>query len=89
MWRAAALHKLPEAKVTEGVSIDDFSTWRADPEGWLFTRERGWMGLVVGLLRAGGTGRKGTFRSYQPPEPQQRRCGVTRRAAKRRRCLAP
>ena len=29
VWRAAALHKLPEAKVTEGVSIDDFSTWRA------------------------------------------------------------
>ena len=29
MQRAAALHKLPEAKVTEGVSIDDYSTWRA------------------------------------------------------------
>ena len=29
MQRAAALHKLPEAKLTEGVSIDDFSTWRA------------------------------------------------------------
>ena len=29
MQRAAALQRLPEAKVTEGVSIDDFSTWRA------------------------------------------------------------
>ena len=29
MPRAAALQRLPEAKVTEGVSIDDFSTWRA------------------------------------------------------------
>ena len=27
--RAAALHKLPEAKLTEGVSIDDYSTYRA------------------------------------------------------------
>ena len=26
---AAALHKLPEANLTEGVSIDDYSTWRA------------------------------------------------------------
>ena len=26
---AAALHKVPEAKLTEGVSIDDYSTWRA------------------------------------------------------------
>ena len=25
----AALQRLPEAKVTEGVSIDDYSTWRA------------------------------------------------------------
>ena len=32
----------------------------------LFMRERGWMVLVVGLLRAVWTGRKGTFRSYQP-----------------------
>ena len=29
MQRAAALHKLPEAKLTEGVSIDEYSTWRA------------------------------------------------------------
>ena len=29
MKRAAALYKLPEAKITEGVSIDDYSTWRA------------------------------------------------------------
>ena len=29
MKRSAALQRLPEAKVTEGVSIDDFSTWRA------------------------------------------------------------
>ena len=29
MKRAAALHKLPEAKLTEGVKIDDYSTWRA------------------------------------------------------------
>ena len=29
MKRSAALHKLPEAKLTEGVSIDDYSTWRA------------------------------------------------------------
>ena len=29
MKRVAALHKLPEAKITEGVSIDDYSTWRA------------------------------------------------------------
>ena len=29
MQRAAALHKLPAAKLTEGVSIDDYSTWRA------------------------------------------------------------
>ena len=29
MQRAASLHKLPEAKLTEGVSIDDYSTWRA------------------------------------------------------------
>ena len=31
MQRAVAepLERLPEAKVTEGVSIDDFSTWRA------------------------------------------------------------
>ena len=29
MKRSAYLQKLPEAKVTEGVSIDDFSTWRA------------------------------------------------------------
>ena len=27
--RLAALQRLPEAKVTEGVSIDDYSTWRA------------------------------------------------------------
>ena len=30
MRRSAALQRLPEAKVTEGVSIDDYSTWRAD-----------------------------------------------------------
>ena len=29
MKRSAALQSLPEAKVTEGVSIDDYSTWRA------------------------------------------------------------
>ena len=29
MKRVAALYKVPEAKVTEGVSIDDYSTWRA------------------------------------------------------------
>ena len=29
LQRLAALHRLPEAKVTEGVSIDDYSTWRA------------------------------------------------------------
>ena len=27
--RSVELQRLPEAKVTEGVSIDDFSTWRA------------------------------------------------------------
>ena len=27
--RLAELQRLPEAKVTEGVSIDDYSTWRA------------------------------------------------------------
>ena len=36
MRRSAALQRLPQAKVTEGVSIDDYSTWRAtrfaDPE---------------------------------------------------------
>ena len=30
MQRSATLQRLPEAKVTEGVSIDDYSTWRAD-----------------------------------------------------------
>ena len=29
LQRSAALHRLPETKVTEGVSIDDYSTWRA------------------------------------------------------------
>ena len=29
MRRSAALQRLPEAKLTEGVSIDDYSTWRA------------------------------------------------------------
>ena len=29
MKRAVALYKTPEANVTEGVSIDDYSTWRA------------------------------------------------------------
>ena len=29
MKRSAYLQKLPDAKVTEGVSIDDYSTWRA------------------------------------------------------------
>ena len=29
MKRSAALQSRPEAKVTEGVSIDDYSTWRA------------------------------------------------------------
>ena len=29
MQRSAALQRLPEAKLTEGVSIDDYSTWRA------------------------------------------------------------
>ena len=29
MKRLAVLFKMPEAKVTEGVSIDDYSTWRA------------------------------------------------------------
>ena len=29
MKRSAALQSLPEARVTEGVSIDDYSTWRA------------------------------------------------------------
>ena len=38
-------------------------------ETWLFTRERGGMGLVVGFFRAVLAGPKGTFRSYQPPEP--------------------
>ena len=37
MKRSAALQILPEARVTEGVSIDDYSTWRAtrfaDPQG--------------------------------------------------------
>ena len=35
--RSVELQRLPEAKVTEGVSIDDYSTWRAarfaDPDG--------------------------------------------------------
>ena len=29
MQRSAALQSLPEAKLTEGVSIDDYSTYRA------------------------------------------------------------
>ena len=29
MKKGAYLESLPEAKVTEGVSIDDYSTWRA------------------------------------------------------------
>ena len=29
MRRGAELESLPEAKVTVGVSIDDYSTWRA------------------------------------------------------------
>ena len=29
MKRSAALQTLPQAKLTEGVSIDDYSTWRA------------------------------------------------------------
>ena len=29
MQRAVALHNVPEAKLTEGVSIDDYSTYRA------------------------------------------------------------
>ena len=29
MKRSAALQSLPEAKLTEGVSIDDYGTWRA------------------------------------------------------------
>ena len=29
MKRAAALMKMPEANLTEGVSIDDYDTWRA------------------------------------------------------------
>ena len=29
MQRSAALQRLHEAKLTEGVSIDDYSTWRA------------------------------------------------------------
>ena len=29
MKRSAALQSLPQAKLTEGVSIDDYSTWRA------------------------------------------------------------
>ena len=29
MKRAYALYQLPEANLTEGVSIDDYSTWRA------------------------------------------------------------
>ena len=29
MKRSAELQSLPEAKLTEGVSIDDYSTWRA------------------------------------------------------------
>ena len=29
MQRSAALQSLPEAKLTEGVSIDDYATWRA------------------------------------------------------------
>ena len=29
MKRLGVLYKMPEAKVTEGVSIDDYSTWRA------------------------------------------------------------
>ena len=29
MQRSAALQSLPEAKLTEGVSIDDYSTFRA------------------------------------------------------------
>ena len=42
MKRAVALYKTPEANVTEGVSIDDYSTWRAvrfadrDEGGWLY-----------------------------------------------------
>ena len=29
LQRLAGLQRLPEAKLTEGVSIDDYSTWRA------------------------------------------------------------
>ena len=29
MKRSAALQRLPKAELTEGVSIDDYSTWRA------------------------------------------------------------
>ena len=29
LQRLAALERLPQAKLTEGVSIDDYSTWRA------------------------------------------------------------
>ena len=47
-----------------------FAPWNRSGPIWreaLFTRERGWMSLVVGLLRVVWTGRKGTFRSYQLP----------------------
>ena len=29
MQRLGVLYKMPEANVTEGVSIDDYDTWRA------------------------------------------------------------
>ena len=52
---------------------------RADPKRWLFMKERG--------VRAVWTGRKGTFRPYQPLEPQPRGA-VTRRAVAQRRSRA-
>ena len=53
---------------------------RADPKGWLFMRGKGG-------IRAVWTGRKGTFRPYQPLEPQPRGA-VTRRAVAQRRSRA-
>ena len=42
---------------------------RADPGDVAVHEGKGGAGLVVGFFRAVLAGPKGTFRSYQPPEP--------------------
>ena len=67
MKKGAELESLPEARVTEGVSIDDYSTWRAVR----FSAPL-WLSPVNRPARAERGKKAGALRAPAPSDPRLR-----------------